>query len=118
VQSFTALRQQIDDVSQKAVVLKVRGGPATRVTFALSAPKPVSLTQSLEQLADSGEALFTGKFPRESALVHRLVYEDHYRTSFTVRDTDDGRQANWYYARVIQANGQLAWSSPIWVEKA
>ena len=118
VQSFTALRQQIDDVSQKAVVLKVRGGPATRVTFALSAPKPVSLKQSLEQLADSGEALFTGEFPRESALVHRLVHEDHYRTSFTVRDTDDGRQANWYYVRVIQANGQLAWSSPIWVEKA
>ena len=42
----------------------------------LVGPKPVSLTQSLEQLAESGEVLFTGEFPRESALVHRLVHED------------------------------------------
>ena len=93
-----------------------RAGDAGDVRFVgaqAGLPYPVS-----EQLAESGEALFTGEFPRESALVHRLVHEDHYRTSFTVRDTDDGRQASWYYVRVIQANGQLAWSSPIWVEKA
>ncbi|MBI4873746.1 MAG: DUF3604 domain-containing protein [Acidobacteria bacterium] len=118
VQSFTALRQQFEDVSQKAVVLKLRGGPGTRLTFDLSAPKRVSLASTLGELAESGEALFTAEFPRESALVHRLVFEDHYRTAFTVRDRGDGRQADWYYVRVVQANGQLAWSSPIWVEKA
>ncbi len=116
--SFTALRQQLDDWSQKAVVLKLRGDAATRLTFSLEAPRKVSLTQTLGELAESSEALYTGEFPRESALVNRVVFEDNYRASFAVSDTGGGRAADWYYARVVQSNGQLAWSSPIWVERA
>jgi len=99
------------------VVLKVRGGPETRVTVSLEAPVRVSLTQSLRELAQSGETLSTGPFPRESALLHRLVFAEHYRTVYTVQDRDEGAAVNWYYVRVVQANGQLAWSSPIWVER-
>ena len=117
VRSFTALRDMIEDVSTKAVVLKVRGGPETRVAVSLEAPTRVSLTQSLRELAASGETLSTGPFPRESALLHRLVFAEHYRTAYTVQDPDEGAAVNWYYVRVVQANGQLAWSSPIWVER-
>ena len=46
------------------------------------------------------------------------MFSEHFDTSFTVRDTDAGAGANWYYIRVAQANGQLAWSSPIWVDPA
>jgi hypothetical protein len=116
VESFTSLRQQIDDVSQKAVVLKARGGPDAKLTISLESPGRVSLTQSFGQLAESGEMLFSGEFPRESAMVHRLVFADHSETSCSVRDQDEGKGANWYYVRVVQANGQLAWSSPIWVD--
>jgi hypothetical protein len=116
VRSFTALRQQFEDISTKAVVLKVRGRPDTRVKIALRAPTNVSLSQRLEQLAQSGEMLFTGDFPKESAMLHRLVFHEHYHTSYKVSDTDDGKGLNWYYLRVVQANEQLAWSSPIWVE--
>jgi len=118
LQSFTALRQQIEDVSQKAVVLKVRGTPATRLRLELSSPARMSVTLPLKELAESGETIFTGPFPRESALLHRLVLEENCRTSFTVRDTDNGARVNWYYVRAVQANGQMAWSSPIWVERA
>lgn len=116
VRSFTALRQQFEDHSQKAVVLAARGGPDTRVTVSLEAPTRVSLSQTFKQLAVSNEMLFTGDFPKESAMLHRLVFHDHYHTSYQVSDADEGRGVNWYYARVVQANGQLAWSSPIWVE--
>jgi hypothetical protein len=68
-------------------------------------------------LAESSEPLFTGEFPHESALVDRLVFEENFKTSFKVQDTGAGAEANWYYVRVVQANGQMAWSSPIWVEK-
>ena len=118
VKSFTALRQQVDDYSQKAVVLKVRGGPETKLTVALDAPAKVSLTQTLAQLVESNEALYTGEFPKESSMLERVVFAEHYQTEFTVRDEDGGEQVNWYYVRVVQANGQHAWSSPIWVEKA
>ena len=118
VRSFTALRQQLDDVSTKGVVLKVHGGPETRVIITLKAPTSVSLEQTFKQLAESGEMLFTGDFPKESAMLHRLVFHDHYYTTCQATDTDDGAGVNWYYLRVIQANGQMALSSPIWMEPA
>ncbi|MHC4509052.1 MAG: hypothetical protein ACYTAO_08850, partial [Planctomycetota bacterium] len=116
VRSFTALRQQFEDVSTKAVVLKIRGGPQTRVTVTLREPTNASLSQTFKQLARSNEMLFTGDFPKESAMLHRLIFGDHYHTSYEVADTDDGKDLNWYYLRVVQANNQYAWSSPIWVD--
>ena len=116
LQSFTALREQFEDISTKAVVLKVLGGPDTKVTITLKAPTNISLSQTFRQLAESGEMLFTGDFPKESAMLHRLVFNDHYETSYKVSDIDEGKDLNWYYLRVVQANEQLAWSSPIWVE--
>jgi hypothetical protein len=118
VQSFTALRQQIDDRSQKAVVLKMRGGPDTKLTIALEAPVRKSLTTTLRDLADSSDMLSTGDFPRESAMLNRLVFQENSDSSLQWNDTGSGSQADWYYVRVTQANGQMAWSSPIWVEKA
>jgi hypothetical protein len=117
VRSFTALRQQIDDRSQKALALRMRGGPETKLTVALEAPVKKSLTMTFRELAESSEALYTGEFPRESAMLDRIVFNEHYQTAFDVNDAADGGQVDWYYARVVQANGQLAWSSPIWVEK-
>jgi len=117
LRSFTALRERIDDISTKAVVLKVRGAPETRLTVSLEAPARVSLTQTLGQLAESSEMLFTGDFPKESAMLHRLVFSDHYATCFQLSDEAEGNRTDWYYVRVVQANGQMAWSSPIWVER-
>lgn len=118
VRSFTALKQQLDDYSQKAIVLRVQGGPDTRVTVTCTRPKPCSVTQTFAQLNESNEMLFTAKFPWESAMLHRVVFEENYQSRFTFEDEDAGDEANWYYVRVVQANGELAWSSPIWVEKA
>ena len=100
------------------MVLKIAGTAQTRLKLAFEAPRRVEFAQTLGQLAESNEPVFTADFPHESALVNRVVFEDNYRTSFTVRDSDAGKETNWYYVRVVQANGQMAWSSPIWVEKA
>ena len=35
--------------------------------------------------------------------------------NFEYLDSDAGRGEHWYYVRVEQEDGQLAWSSPIWV---
>lgn len=39
---------------------------------------------------------------------------DEVRLEFTDRDFEPG--SNYYYTRVVQTDGQVAWSSPIWVE--
>ena len=118
MKSYTALRQQVDDYSQKAIVMRIQGDASTRITARCTKPKPCHLTQTFGQLEESNEMLFTDKFPWESAMFHRLVFAPNYESQFTVEDEDGGEQVNWYYVRVVQANGELAWSSPIWVEKA
>jgi hypothetical protein len=37
------------------------------------------------------------------------------RTSVNLRWTDDYRDEAFYYVRVFQVDGEMAWSSPIWV---
>ena len=36
---------------------------------------------------------------------------------FELTDSEFGPGESWYYARVLQEDGQLAWSSPMWVRK-
>jgi hypothetical protein len=36
--------------------------------------------------------------------------------AFRVVDRGKRGPTDWYYVRVVQANGHMAWSSPIWVE--
>ncbi len=47
--------------------------------------------------------------------VHKAIPEDGYRVKFDFKDKDLKNDNNYYYLRVSQLNGQLAWSSPIWV---
>jgi hypothetical protein len=58
---------------------------------------------------------------RNSAVVHtaKLVDKSPTEARFTWQDADPpkGERPNYYYVRVIQQNGQMAWSSPIWVAK-
>ncbi len=115
--SYTALRQQFEDYSTKAVVLRIKGGPETTVKVELEAPTSVSLTMKLGELAESNEMLFTGDFPRESAMLHRLVFQENYKSEFTCMDEDNGKKDDWYYMRAVQANEQYAWSSPVWINK-
>jgi hypothetical protein len=118
VQSFTALRDQFEDHSTKGLVLRMKGSPDTRITIKLQSPSAVSLTRSFRELAETGEMVYTGDFPKESGMFHRLVFQNHYRTQFRVADLGEGGALSWYYVRVVQSNNQYAWSSPIWVEKS
>jgi hypothetical protein len=108
----------VDDYSQKAVVLRLSADASTKLRVACEKPSKCEVAVGLDQLAESGEMLFTGPFPLESAMLHRVVFADHYESEFTIDDTGRGERADWYYVRVIQANGEMAWSSPVWVEKA
>ena len=66
--------------------------------------------------ADDNLVTFTGVFTSESYIINRLISPSEY--SATVRWQDQrptGDASDWYYVRVTQHNGQLAWSSPIWV---
>jgi hypothetical protein len=92
----------------------------------------MTMTKSLRRLAQSSDTEITGPFTSESILLHRLVFAENYRTEFDFVDergsfagAQDGCArrpagadrvlADWYYVRVVQTNGSIAWSSPIWL---
>jgi hypothetical protein len=37
------------------------------------------------------------------------------QVSLEFADRDFSQGESWYYARVLQEDGQLAWSSPVWI---
>ena len=58
---------------------------------------------------------FVGPFPSESFIIGRLVGPSEYQASVRWQDRDQPKPGDWYYVRVTQHNGHMAWSSPIWV---
>lgn len=51
----------------------------------------------------------------DAIVLRRLIDDGPRDVAFTVTDTQDPRQGDYYYVRVRQANDAAAWSSPVWV---
>lgn len=52
---------------------------------------------------------------------NRVVYQKSVgetEIKFSISDEKDLAPGDFYYLRVVQSNGELAWSSPIWVDSA
>ena len=117
LQAYTSRLQALAERATNAVVLKIQGSPDTEIMLDIAKPGTQRVGRKLSELLESNEVVFTGPFPDESLIIHRAVPLAKASTSFSFRDEDTGSRDNWYYVRVTQTNGQLAWSSPIWVDK-
>jgi hypothetical protein len=113
--SYTSRKQAYEERATNSVILEIQGSEKTELAMSLTRPVPLEHTKTLGDLAESSDIVFTGEFPSESVMVHRIVFSEHYQTSFTLPDRHDTASTDWYYIRVVQTNGSLAWSSPIWV---
>lgn len=83
----------------------------------LETKKPSKLISEFDIVSLKNESLveFTGDFPKESIKVHKAVPEHLYKVDFKFVDKGNCDRVDYYYVRVTQNNGQMAWSSPIWV---
>ena len=63
----------------------------------------------------------TAEVLRNSKVVHTVRPAanamDEVRFDWQDVDPPAAEKANYYYVRVTQMNGQMAWSSPIWVTR-
>lgn len=116
VKSYTSRLNAFAEVPTNAVVLVIEGDAQSRLRLGLARPAEMLVEKRLSDLMSSNEIEFTGPFPDESLLIHRVTPESRYRTRFSLIDRAEGRNTDFYYARVFQTNGQMAWSSPVWVE--
>ena len=115
IHSFTSRVRCYAEDPTKSVVLELDASPDAELSVQLHKPSQQAVSTTLRELFDENLVHFMGVFTSESFIIQRLVGPDEY--SATVRWTDrrTGTRGDWYYLRVTQSNGHLAWSSPIWV---
>ena len=115
LQSFTSRVKCYGEDPTKAVVCTVDATPDTILTLQLNAPAEQTIRKPLAELMDDNIVEFTGVFTSESYIVNRLIGPVEYSAQVRWEDRRPDGDGDWYYVRVTQHNGQLAWSSPIWV---
>jgi hypothetical protein len=119
VRSYTSRKEPLGDLVNNSVVLRIEGGPETRLTCTMARPVAMRIEKSLMELSSENAIEFTGPFTSESIVLQRLVFAPQYTGRLVFSDGPDaGLKEDWYYARVVQANGDLAISSPIWVRNS
>lgn len=118
LQSATTRQGCYGEDPTKSVVLEVEGEADSVLTVRLASPREQTTSARLGDLAVDNVVEFTGVFTSESYILGRLIAPGEYTAN--LRWTDNrphsaGAPADWYYVRVTQHNGQMAWSSPIWI---
>ena len=96
--------------------LDVVGSPATRLSIRQGGQTFLSAT--IDELTSDSQSI-TPFGPYEGTFfLARAVPEPHFHATLEWEDPVADRPRDYYYVRVFQQNGQGAWSSPIWVERA
>lgn len=101
--------------STQALTLHIDGGLDTEIHARINGAE---MALSLAELARGARATYTSGFVSPAFVFQRAVPEAESRRRLTFVHSSAGEEREWYYARVRQRNGQWAWSSPIWVERA
>jgi hypothetical protein len=102
----------------KSLVLELEGKPDSVLSIHLEKPSKQVIRAKLADLVEDNVVTFTGVFTSESYIINRLISPAEYSATIRWHDRRQSAKADWYYVRVSQHNGQLAWSSPIWVGAA
>jgi len=114
--SHTSRLNAFEDKATNDIVLKIEGAADTKLTVIMSKPVQMTISKSLAELSEANDIVFTGSFSSESMMLHRVVSAENYESEFSFLDEAEDGLTDWYYVRVVQSNGSLAWSSPIWLE--
>ena len=114
--SHTTREQAFAEDPTKAIVCELEGGPKANLVVQLKKPVEQVVRATLADLIEENVVTFTGVFTSESYIVHRLIGKSEYAATIRWRDKRKAEEGpDWYYVRVTQHNGQMAWSSPVWV---
>lgn len=116
IRVHTSRLQAYEDAATKGAILHLEGGKDATLEVTVTQPGPATVKKTFGELAHDNEIEFTGPFTSESFQVHRLVTPEASRCKFRYSDRGREGRTDWYYARVTQANGHQAWSSPVWID--
>lgn len=116
--SHTTREQCFAEDPTKALVLELEGDSESVLSIQLRKPVEQVVKARLTELIDDNIVTFTGVFTSESYIIHRLVASTEYAAAIRWRDRRPAESGpDYYYVRVTQHNGHIAWSSPIWIAR-
>lgn len=117
VTSYTSRRGAYRQIPNQSMVLEIDGDGDTEINWSFEKPSIMTGTTKLKDLFIGSDIQFTGPFPKENFLWHRIVPLAASRVAHTCTlDLPAGRSA--IYLRARQANGHVAWASPVFVQSA
>ena len=117
-QSYTSRRQAFRGVATNALVFTIRAPRSARIVLEAEEPTPRRVDFTVAEALSRNHVERMGpSFSAETLLVHRALPLSALRRLWEWEDENGAeRPRDYYYVRVQQRNGQMAWSSPIWVE--
>jgi hypothetical protein len=116
LQSPTTRVESYGEDPTKSVSIEIDADEDAVFIVELKQPIEKTYRVKLRDLIDDNLVEFTGVFTSESFIVQRLVAPEEYTAQLRWNDhRNKSDSADWYYVRVTQHNGHMAWSSPIWV---
>jgi hypothetical protein len=117
LESFTSRENCFSEDPTKSIILDIECNKHTKLTIHLLSPTNYTCEVMASYLVHDNIILFTGGYTSESLIVHRLVNREEYSASIDFIDYAQSESpSDWYYVKVRQHNGHMAWSSPIWVD--
>ena len=97
----------------EGVVIELEGNQGTMVEVRIN---DKTYQHNLNELIDGARTHYLGGFVSPAICFHQAVPQSEYQLQFDLKHQTPSKTRDWYYIRVHQENGQMAWSSPIWVE--
>jgi hypothetical protein len=101
--------------AMQGVILDVTMPRNGRITAAFNGR---TFSHSLDELLEGSRSHFMRGWLSEAIRFNRAAVPEAFCLETTLRDDAPERETDYYYLRVRQRDGQWAWSSPVWVEKA
>ena len=115
VVSYSSRRGAYRGNPNNSLVLEIQGDLDTVLRLDVKSPGEAAVAYRFPELMESGRMFFTGPFPAEGLLVHRPVCHGESSISGETRIQVPSGSSS-VYLRARQMNGQIAWSSPIFID--
>lgn len=116
-QSHTSRRQAFRGVATNSLVFRIRASRSAALSLEAEQPAVRRVDLAVGRvLAGNHVERMGSSFSAETLLVHRALPMSTLRRRWEWEESGPERPLDYYYLRVQQRNGHMAWSSPIWVE--
>lgn len=115
-QSYTSRRQAFRGVATNSLLFTIRARAQAELLLETEKPSARRVrTTVAEAFAANHVERMGSSFSAETLLVHRALPVTDLERTWHLCDREAERERDYYYVRVQQRNGHMAWSSPIWV---